>query len=138
MQHLQCHCFQERLHNESLNTNIYLSLLVTTIKVLTQRFICFFLLLFQKLLKSLCERLVLTSYHSLALNRPFENLQQNRIAQPEEAQNTKRQKDYLPGPQEGQRLGIQFLHRSPCQIQLLSLKRIRWIYLISKNVKNSC
>ena len=89
MQHLQCHCFQERLHNESLNTNIYLSLLVTTIKVLTQRFICFFLLLFQKLLKSLCERLVLTSYHSLALSRPFENLEQNMITQPEEAQNAK-------------------------------------------------
>ena len=89
MQLLQCHCFQERLHNKSFDTNIYLCLLVTSIKVLTQRFICFFLLLFQKLLKSLCERLVLTSYHSLALNRPFENLQQDRITQPEEAQNAK-------------------------------------------------
>ena len=89
MQLLQCHCFQERLHNKSFDTNFYLSLLVTTIKVLTQRFICFYLSLFQKLLKGLFERLVLTSNHSLALNRPFENLQQNMITQPEEAQNTK-------------------------------------------------
>ena len=54
------------------------------------------------------------------------------ITQPEEAENTKWQNDYLPGPQEGQRLGTQFLLGSPCQIQLLSLRRIKQVCLISK------